>query len=44
MGGWWRLALISPDGVAPAHPGGPGKRAVKRLWCGGGGGGGGGGI
>jgi len=21
---------------APAHPGGPGKRAVKRLWCGGG--------
>ena len=21
----------------PAHPGGPGKRAVKRLWCGGGG-------
>jgi len=18
---------------APAHPGGPGKRAVKRLWC-----------
>jgi len=20
-----------------AHPGGPGKRAVKRLWCGGGG-------
>jgi len=54
-GGWWRWALISPDGVAPswtvclpllifpctlksrgsllapAHPGGPGKRAVKRL-------------
>ena len=25
--------------LAPAHPGGPGKRAVKRLWCGGGGGG-----
>jgi len=24
--------------LAPAHPGGPGKRAVKRLWCGGGGG------
>jgi len=23
--------------LAPAHPGGPGKRAVKRLWCGGGG-------
>jgi len=22
--------------LAPAHPGGPGKRAVKRLWCGGG--------
>jgi len=21
--------------LAPAHPGGPGKRAVKRLWCGG---------
>jgi len=59
--GWWRWALISPDGVAPnrmvgvsasvnfplhhkvqssllgpAHPGGPGKRAVKRMWCGGG--------
>jgi len=57
-GGWWRWALVSPDGVAPrrmvcvsasvnlpctiksrssllapAHPGGPGKRAVKRL-CG----------
>ena len=59
-GGWWRWALVSPDGVvpnwmagwsvclplfifpctmksrssllAPAHPGGPGKRAVKRLW------------
>jgi len=60
--GWWRWALVSPDGVAssrmvgvsasvnlplhqsissllaPAHPGGPGKRAVKRLcglwwWC-----------
>ena len=63
MGGWWRWALISPDGVAPsrmvsvsasvnlalhhkvkrcsllalAHQGDPGKRAVKRLWCGGGG-------
>jgi len=23
--------------LAPAHPGGPGKSAVKRLWCGGGG-------
>ena len=22
--------------LAPAHLGGPGKRAVKRLWCGGG--------
>jgi len=22
--------------LAPAHPGGPGIRAVKRLWCGGG--------
>jgi len=22
--------------LAPAHPGGPGKRAVKQLWCGGG--------
>jgi len=57
MGGWWRWALVSPDGVAPsrmvsvsasvnlpvhhkvqksllapAHPGGPGKRAVKWLW------------
>ena len=21
--------------LAPAHPGGPGTRAVKRLWCGG---------
>jgi len=20
--------------LAPAHPGSPGKRAVKRLWCG----------
>ena len=20
--------------MAPAHPGGPRKRAVKRLWCG----------
>ena len=54
MGGWWRWALVSPDGVAPsqmvsvsasvnlpctiksrssllapAHPGGPGKGAVK---------------
>ena len=25
--------------LAPAHLGGPGKRAVKRLWYGGGGGG-----
>ena len=25
--------------LAPAHSGGPGKRAVKRLWFGGGGGG-----
>jgi len=24
--------------LALAHPDGPGKRAVKRLWCGGGGG------
>jgi len=52
-GGWWRWALVSPDGVAPsrmvsvsasvnlplhpsilapAHPGGPRKRAIKRLW------------
>jgi len=23
--------------LAPAHPGGPRKRAVKRMWCGGGG-------
>jgi len=22
--------------LAPAHPGGPGERAIKRLWCGGG--------
>ena len=21
--------------LAPAHPGGPGNRAIKRLWCGG---------
>jgi len=66
MGGWWRWALVSLDGVvpsqmvvvslclpllmfpctiksrscllAPAHPGGQGKRAVKWLWfvvCGG---------
>jgi len=49
VGGWWRWALVSPDGVAPsrmvgvsacsllalAHPGGPGKRAVKQVWCGG---------
>jgi len=34
--------LISPCTInsrssllAPAHPGGPGKRTVKRLWCGG---------
>ena len=57
MGGRWRWALVSLDGVAPspvvgvfasvnlplyhkvqslllgpAHPGGPGKRAVKWLW------------
>jgi len=57
MVGWWRLALVSPDGVAltqivcmsasvifpctiksrssllaPAHPGGPRKRAVKKLY------------
>jgi len=61
--GWWRWALVSPDGVAPirivsvsasvnlplhhnikfrssllapAHPGGCGKRAVNGcgLWCG----------
>ena len=57
IGGWWRRALVSPDGVAPAgwsvclpllifprtiksrssilalaHLGGPGKRAIKRLW------------
>jgi len=25
--------------LAPAHPGGPGKRAIKWLWCDGGGGG-----
>jgi len=56
MGGWWRWALVSPDGVAPsrrsvclpvlifpctiksrssllapAHPGRPRKRGVKRL-------------
>ena len=59
-GGWWRWALVSPDGVAPAGwsvclpllispctvksrssllaPDGPGKRAVKWLWCGVGGG------
>jgi len=61
MGGWWRWALLSADGVAPsrmvgvsasvnlplhhrvqkcllapAHPGDPGQRAIKRLWCGGG--------
>jgi len=29
-----KVQKFSP--VAPAHPGGPGKRAVKRLWCGGG--------
>jgi len=58
LGGWWRWALVSPDGVAPsrmvgvsasvnlplhhkvqkfllapAHPGGPGKGAVKWFWC-----------
>ena len=44
MGGWWRWALVSRDGVAPcaiksrssllapAHVGGPRKRAVKLLW------------
>jgi len=56
LGGWWKWALVSPDGVAPswmvslsasinlplhqsrssllapAHPGGPGKRAIKGLW------------
>jgi len=56
MGGRWRWALFSPDGVTPSRmvgvsacylplhhklqkfssgtgsPGGPGKRAVKRLW------------
>jgi len=56
MGGWWKWALVGPDGVAPsqmvgvsasvnllcttksrsllapAHPGGPGKMAVKWLW------------
>jgi len=62
LGGWWRWALVSLDGVCPArwsvclpllvssctvksrssllalaHPGGPSKKAVKRLWCGGGG-------
>ena len=56
-GGWWRWAVVSPDGVAPsrwsvclpllifpsaiksrssllapAHPGGPGERAARRLW------------
>jgi len=56
-GGWWRWALLSPDGaapnrmvtvpasvdlplhhkdrgslLAPAHPGGPRKRAIKWLW------------
>jgi len=50
--GWWRWALVSPDGVAPtqmvlifpgtiksrssllapAHPGGPKKMAIKWLW------------
>jgi len=60
VGGWWRWALVNPDGMAPslmvgvsasvnlplhhkvrssvlapAHPDGPGKRSVKRLWCGG---------
>jgi len=56
IGGWWRWALLSPDGVAPSQmvdvsasgnlplhlkgqsfssrTGSPGKRAVKRLWCG----------
>jgi len=61
MGGCWRGASVTLDGVAPsrivcvcvpllifsctiksrssllapAHPGVPGKRAVKWLWCGG---------
>ena len=43
--GWWVCLplLIYPCTIksrssllTPAHPGGPGKRAVKRLWCGGG--------
>ena len=59
MSGWWRWALLSPDGVTPSRmvavsasvnlplhhkvqkfssgtgspgSGGPGKRAVKRVW------------
>jgi len=40
MGGWWRWALVSPDGVAPsqmvsllapAHPGGPGRKGRKTV-------------
>jgi len=38
----WLPVLIFPYTIksrcallAPAHPGGPGKRVVKRLWCGG---------
>jgi len=43
--GWWVCLplLIYPCTIkcrssllAPAHPGGPGKMAIKRLWCGGG--------
>jgi len=42
--GWWMClpVLIFPCTIksrssllAPSHPGGPWKRAVKRLWCGG---------
>ena len=29
------LRLLVLKSLAPAHLGGPGKRAVKRLWCGG---------
>jgi len=41
LGGQCLLLLIFPCTIksrssllAPAHPGGPGKRAVKWLWCG----------
>ena len=46
LAGWWVCLplLILPCTIksrssllAPAHPDGPGKRAMKRLWCGGGG-------